>query len=64
MFNDIELFKLIFTSVVNRPFTFEKAYSLYRLNRPEEALRLINEEPNLTQNFKELKAQILYKLER
>lgn len=54
----------MFTSVVNRPFTFEKAYSLYRLNRPEEALQLINEVPNLTQNFKELKAQILYKLER
>jgi len=45
-------------------FTFIKAYCLYRLNRTEEALQLINEEPNNENGFKELKAQILYKLER
>lgn len=45
-------------------FTFEKAYCLYRLNRSEEALQLISEEPNLAYSFKELKAQILYKLEK
>jgi len=48
----------------SRKFAFEKAYCLYRLNRSEEALELINEEPNPAQSFKELKAQILYKLER
>lgn len=44
-------------------FTFVKAYCLYRLNRTEEALQLVNEEPNPSNSFKELKAQILYKLE-
>lgn len=47
-----------------RAFTFEKAYCLYRLNRPVEALQVINEEPNPAQSFKELKSQILYKLEK
>lgn len=47
-----------------RPFSFEKSYCLYRLNRPEEALQIINEETELGDNFKELKAQILYKLEK
>jgi signal recognition particle subunit SRP72 len=50
--------------ILHRSFAFEKAYCLYRLNRSEEALQLINEETDLTSNFKELKAQILYKLEK
>lgn len=70
MKNPCKYFLLLFTILhvlilklyCYRLFTFEKAYCLYRLNRPEESLQLINEESG--QNFKELKAQILYKLER
>lgn len=53
-----------FYIILYRLFAFEKAYCLYRLNRSEEALQLINEESDLASNFKELKAQILYKLEK
>lgn len=59
----LKLFKYCII-ILYRLFTFEKAYCLYRLNRSEEALQLINEEPNHVYSFKELKAQILYKLEK
>lgn len=58
------LLRLIHFIPFYRTFSFEKAYCLYRLNRSEEALQLINEESDHTSNFKELKAQILYKLEK
>ncbi|XP_050420854.1 signal recognition particle subunit SRP72 [Adelges cooleyi] len=59
-----DAFDFILKHETVQPFTFEKAYCLYRLNRPEQALNIINEETNLTESFKELKAQILYKLEK
>lgn len=46
--------------------TFEKAYCQYRLNQPEVALKTIDghfQEP-LPANVKELRAQVLYRLER
>lgn len=47
-----------------RNLNFEKAYCYYRLNQHTEALNIINKlEGNLTDPIKELKAQILYRLE-
>lgn len=45
---------------------FEKAYCQYRLNLPEEALKTIdtNCAQPLAENVKELRAQVLYRLER
>ncbi|XP_065166008.1 signal recognition particle subunit SRP72 [Atheta coriaria] len=42
---------------------FEKAYSLYRTNQPENALTVINSAPQ-NHRCQELRAQILYRLER
>lgn len=47
-----------------RGLVFEKAYSQYRLNQPQEALKTVNASSNLSLKLKELKAQILYRLER
>lgn len=44
--------------------TFERAYALYRLNRPGDSLKVINEIKTPDSREKELKAQILYRLER
>ncbi|KAK7793568.1 hypothetical protein R5R35_000404 [Gryllus longicercus] len=43
---------------------FEKAYCQYRLNQPLQALKTVNEASNVTLRIKELKAQILYRLEK
>ncbi|XP_028158599.1 signal recognition particle subunit SRP72 isoform X1 [Ostrinia furnacalis] len=43
---------------------FEKAYTQYRLNTPKEALQTVDAAPELTPALKELRAQILYRLER
>ncbi|XP_071447805.1 signal recognition particle subunit SRP72 [Hetaerina americana] len=43
---------------------FEKAYCQYRLNQPQEALKTIECVSNLTPKLKELKSQILYRMER
>jgi signal recognition particle subunit SRP72 len=43
---------------------FEKAYCQYRLNQPQEALKTVNGLTSLSLKLKELKAQILYRLER
>lgn len=47
---------------------FEKAYAEYRLNVPEKALKTIDTAANLPNplppNIKELRAQVLYRLER
>lgn len=46
---------------------FEKAYSEYRLNTPEKALKTIdsaNAPSPLPPKLKELRAQVLYRLER
>lgn len=45
---------------------FEKAYSEYRLNTPEKALQTINAATvnPLPAKLKELRAQVLYRLER
>ncbi|KAK6635587.1 hypothetical protein RUM44_000841 [Polyplax serrata] len=43
---------------------FEQAYCQYRLNQPAEALKTINDAVNLEHKHKELKAQILYRLEQ
>lgn len=42
----------------------EKAYCQYRLNQIEEALKTVNSASNVSFQLKELKAQILYRLER
>lgn len=57
--------KFIEKSKLSQPLVFEKAYSQYRLNKSSEALRTI-EGANintLPANLKELKAQVLYRLE-
>nr|XP_033342441.1 signal recognition particle subunit SRP72 [Megalopta genalis] len=43
---------------------FEKAYCLYRLNQLPEALKVVDAVPNPSLRLKELKAQILYRLEK
>ncbi|CAH1644088.1 unnamed protein product [Spodoptera littoralis] len=43
---------------------FEKAYAQYRLNCPKEALQTVENAPELTPALKELRAQILYRLEQ
>jgi signal recognition particle subunit SRP72 len=43
---------------------FEKAYCFYRANKHEEALKTISQFEDLDLRSKELKAQILYRLER
>lgn len=42
---------------------FEKAYCLYRLNNHSEALKIIDELDDVGYHMKELKAQILYRIE-
>ena len=57
--------KFIEKSKLRNELVFEEAYSLYRLNKSEAALKLIegsNINP-LPSNLKELKAQVLYRLE-
>jgi len=44
--------------------SFEHAYCLYRVNRTKEALAVLNKETNADTKHKELKAQILYRMER
>ncbi|KAJ8732278.1 hypothetical protein PYW08_015008 [Mythimna loreyi] len=43
---------------------FEKAYTQYRLNCPKDALQTVDNAPELTPALKELRAQILYRLEQ
>lgn len=43
---------------------FEKGYCLYRLNQISEALKVIENVQNPSLKIKELKAQVLYRLER
>ncbi|VVD04130.1 unnamed protein product [Leptidea sinapis] len=43
---------------------FEKAYTQYRLNCPKDALETVDNAPELTPALKELRAQILYRLEQ
>lgn len=50
--------------IISRSMVFEKAYCLYRLNKTQEALAVLNKEPNPEAKHKELKAQILYRLEK
>ncbi|XP_049865710.1 signal recognition particle subunit SRP72 [Pectinophora gossypiella] len=43
---------------------FEKAYAQYRLNCPKDALQTVDNAPEMTPALKELRAQILYRLEQ
>lgn len=43
---------------------FEKAYCLYRSNQVQEALKIVDNVVNASLKIKELKAQILYRLEK
>ncbi|CAH2075016.1 unnamed protein product, partial [Iphiclides podalirius] len=43
---------------------FEKAYVQYRLNCPKDALETVDSAPEMTLALKELRAQILYRLEQ
>ncbi|CAK1603846.1 unnamed protein product [Parnassius mnemosyne] len=43
---------------------FEKAYVQYRLNCPKDALQTVDNAPEMTLALKELRAQILYRLEQ
>lgn len=47
-----------------RNLDFEKAYCLYRLNQVDEALKVVEGIQNPSLKVKELKAQILYRLEK
>ena len=47
-----------------RSLIFEKAYAQYRLNQTVTALATISSSDDLSNKNKELKAQILYRLER
>lgn len=60
-----EALKFIEKSQIGDELVFEKAYCEYRLNRPEISLKTIeNAKLNpLPPNLKELKAQVLYRLE-
>ena len=42
---------------------FEEAYCLYRLNKPEEALEILENASNKSDKVKELQAQIYYRSE-
>lgn len=42
---------------------FYKAYCEYRLNKPQDALTTVDSAASLTPELKELRAQILYRLE-
>lgn len=48
----------------SRNLDFEKGYCLYRLNQVSEALKVIEGIQNPSLRIKELKAQVLYRLER
>lgn len=48
---------------ITNEFYFEKAYCQYRLNQPQEALKTIEQAGELDFRLKELKAQVLYRLE-
>ena len=58
----------IFNSYLNcdfgRNLEFEKAYCLYRLNQVPQALKVVEGVQNPSLKIKELKAQILYRLEK
>lgn len=56
--------KVKFVSINCRDLIFEKAYCYYRANKHEDALKTIeqNDDPD-NLRIKELKAQILYRLE-
>lgn len=61
-----EALKFIEKSKLTHSLLFEKAYCEYRLNKPEASLKTI-ESANLAllpSNLKELKAQVLYRLEQ
>lgn len=44
--------------------SFEKAYTYYRLNKVKQALNILNESKDTSLKIKELKAQVLYRLEK
>lgn len=52
-------FKFVTLSRIDIELRFEKAYSLYRLNKTQEALDILNAIAEPTQAEKELKAQIV-----
>lgn len=54
---------MILQSNIIRNLHFEKAYCQYRLNQPQEALKTIEKVDELDHRLKELKAQVLYRLE-
>ncbi|XP_072041807.1 LOW QUALITY PROTEIN: signal recognition particle subunit SRP72-like [Amphiura filiformis] len=62
-------FQQAFKEIVNNPsfasaLVFEKAYCQYRLNKINEALSTINAVSEPSQKLKELKGQVLYRLEQ
>lgn len=61
-----EAFKFIDKNRLSSSLVFEKAYCEYRLNKPENALKTIDGTglTSLPANLKELRTQVLYRLER
>ncbi|XP_037948835.1 signal recognition particle subunit SRP72 [Teleopsis dalmanni] len=61
-----EAHKFIEKNRLNSLMIFEKAYCEYRLNNPEQSIETIDsfKDGLLPQNLKELRAQVLYRLER
>lgn len=55
---------IILITLFYRELVFEKAYCQYRLNLPQDALKTLNTAASFSLKLKELKAQILYRLER
>ena len=56
--------QMVDTHFTNIELTFEKAYCLYRDNQPEEALKVLEASKHKSDRIKELRAQILYRLEQ
>ncbi|XP_043269897.1 signal recognition particle subunit SRP72 isoform X2 [Venturia canescens] len=59
-----EALQFIIKNSKQSSFEFERAYCLYRLNQVPEALKIVDNIQNPSLKIKELKAQILYRLER
>ena len=51
------------THFTNLDLVFEEAYCLYRLDRPEDSLAVLEKSSNPTDKIKELKAMVYYRLE-
>ena len=61
---DDALKQILDTHFTDLDLTFEHAYCLYRLNKPEESLEILKASNSKSDKVKELRAQIYYRLEK